>query len=250
MTRVNVLSRDALWFDQEVNYEIPVYCARTSIVSNLQKDYVDIRRSDLQLNSEFQQKSVLSDCHRSVFDEIKNTPSDYLMIDFIDERFRIAKVNFHGQFKYVTYSNELMSSKALDQYSYKLLDKVWVNNSMTVDGKNLDIYLYKFLDKLLEIYNENQIIIHKTYMNKTYYDICGEKKEFGNWVQSEVENMNTIYDYMYSYLERYMPRAQIIDAHDRGFLVSEKHRWGLAPMHYENGYYYEVLRQLKQITSK
>ena len=184
MARVNVLgsclSRDVLWFDQETNYKVPVYCARTSIVSNLQEDYVDIRKDDLQLDSEFQQKSVLSDCHRSVFDELKNTSSDYLMIDFIDERFRIAKVNFHGQFKYVTYSNELMSSKALDQYSYKLLDKVWINNSMTVDGKNLDIYLYKFLDKLLEIYNENQIIIHKAYMNKSIMIYVERKKNLEN----------------------------------------------------------------------
>ena len=254
MISINILgsclSRDALWFDKNMNYEVPVYRARTSIVSNLQEDYIDISENNLQLDSAFQREAVLSDCHRSVFCELQNTPSDYLMVDFIDERFKIAKINFHGQFKYATYSNYLMNIKILDQYTYELIDKVWVNNSMTIDGQNLDRYLYKLVNKLTDIYDENQIIIHKAYMLKTYYDTHGEIKSFKEWIQNDVEKKNRLYHYMYSFLERYMPKAKIIDAHEEGFLVSEKHRWGLTPMHYEDGYYYEVLRQLREIVKQ
>lgn len=256
MIKINILgsclSRDTIWFDNGINYEVPVYKARTSIVSNLQKNSFKLKRKDLNLSSEFQKDVILSDFNKTVYEELEENKSEYLMIDFIDERFSIAKIKINNEYKkvnYVTYSNELINSCFLDNYKYELVDKKWIGDKLYFDGTSLDYYLDKLIDKLIDIYNENKIIIHKAYMEKIYYDASGKKNCFDKKIQNDVEQKNLVYNYMYTYLQKYMPKSKSIDVKsEKKFLIDANHRWGLTTMHYEKAYYYEVLRKLKEIT--
>ena len=51
---------------------------------------------------------------------------------------------------------------------------------------------------------------------------------------------------MYSRIEKNLPGINIIDEME-GTVASEKHKWGLAPMHYEEDYYYRVLTKILKI---
>ena len=46
-----------------------------------------------------------------------------------------------------------------------------------------------------------------------------------------------------------MPEAIDLDL-CRGYCASESHKWGLAPMHYQDEYYINVLEQIKEALIK
>lgn len=123
MIKINIygscVSRDIFEWDKEKQFSIPVYVARTSILSNLNTNIWNINSTDINLDSPFQKEAVMTDLNKTVYDKFKSNMSDYLLIDFIDERFRIAKMDN----LYATYSVEMMNSHFLDDKDYVLLDK-------------------------------------------------------------------------------------------------------------------------------
>lgn len=123
MIKINIygscVSRDIFEWDKEKQFCIPVYVARTSILSNLNTNIWNMNSTDINLDSPFQREAVMTDLNKTVYDKFKSNMSDYLLIDFIDERFRIAKVDN----LYATYSVEMMNSHFLDDKDYVLLDK-------------------------------------------------------------------------------------------------------------------------------
>ena len=58
-------------------------------------------------------------------------------------------------------------------------------------------------------------------------------------VSSKVEKMAN------DYLEKYMPKAHVINICDK-YCADENHKWGLAPMHYCDKYYIDMLSRIKE----
>lgn len=172
--------------------------------------------------------------------------SDYLIIDFIDERFRIAKSGG----KYATYSNELVNSKYLEKFDFYFLDKLpkAVGIGYTFDDDSLDIYICEFAVKIKRLYEENRIVIHEAYMRDTYIAVDGTVKKFSEPVCADVSRKNELLKYMYETLRQYLPNAHVINLFDKkNFLINEKHLWGLTPMHFEDDYYLEALKILQKL---
>ncbi|WP_269477113.1 DUF6270 domain-containing protein [Hominibacterium faecale] len=253
MKRINIfgssVSRDIFRFDRKNEYEVPVYIARSSLLSNLQMNSWEIEDDQLLLDSKIQKETVIRDLNKHVYADVASGEPDYLMIDFIDERFRIAKLND----KYATYSNELVNSQLLEGRGFELLDKVpkTVGWGYTFEGKDIEPYIKSFAHELKSRYKEEQIIIHEAYMRDTYISKDGKLKKFPQHICNDVKQKNRMLRYMYKMLYDYIPGANVMNLfNEREFLINEKHLWGLTPMHYEDDYYYEALNRLNEILSE
>ena len=97
MININIIgscvSRDIFTFD-EGNFENNVYIARTSILSNLQHKNWSIDEKRLKNRFKISKKKrlyvILIRLYTRILQKIIQRKS-YLIVDFIDERFKIAK---------------------------------------------------------------------------------------------------------------------------------------------------------------
>jgi hypothetical protein len=227
------VTRDAFNFDNK-SFDIKAYFARTSIIS-LTSTSLDIDESKITLSSPFQIKCIIHDLKKDFFKIIENKAINYVIIDLIDERFNLLKINE----SIITKSNELQSSNLLNHLDFKEIKR----------DENLD-YLWKesakaFFNRLTEIIPPSNIIIHKALWKSKYYDQNGKIEEFTKQL-GEINQQNSILCSYYQYIEEHFTDFNIIDMTQENLLCTVNHRWGLSPYHYEEKYYNVFLDKLNK----
>lgn len=231
------VSRDMMEFITDQDWELVLYTARTKIVSQLSPSY-SVEENEVCLSSAFQRKMVLNDLNKDQFKIIEMNKADFCVIDFIDERFNLIK--YAGSF--LTKSNELVNSGWLKDKEYEELQYVFCENDWRIGGgysQKLEDYLQVYLDCLLRYFKQNKIVLHKAYFLDTYIDSQGNEQCFQKSIINNNKRNNEMLEYMYNYVETYMKKIKVIDICSK-YSACEKHKWGLAPMHYQQKYYKEA----------
>lgn len=240
------ISRDLLEFDFDNKLELQTYIARQSIVSAVSKP-VTIDIEDIKLASNFKRRCVYNDFKKETFSLLEADKSKYIIIDLIDERFKLVKYRRGAEKSLITYSAELQESMYIKHPRFvdKRMRHIFGRNKYYVGNISLEQYVKTFCYKIKEIYSEENIIIHKCKMSMKYKDIQGSIQEFPrNYYQYNTMS-NKILEYMYDCLKRYLPNAKVIDISDK-YYADEKHKWGLSPMHYQKEYYLETIKILNE----
>ena len=236
------VTRDILEYDTQKKLKLETYIARQSIVSAMSKP-VEINKDYIRLESNFKKEVIYNDFMKNNINLFEKDKSKFLLIDLIDERFKLAKVN-NGE-SLVTYSSELIESGYLENPI--LIDKkkcLFNKRKYQIDNMSLKKYIQRFADRILEIYDMECIIIHKCIMKDKYINLQGETVRFDKNYLMHNRKINDVLDYMYDYLQLYLSKAKVIDITD-SYLADENHKWGLAPMHYQREYYIKVLDEVK-----
>lgn len=233
------VSRDLLEFGKENNFSLKSYSARSSVVSAVSEP-VKVQEGELSLASKFQKQQVLRDISKSLWKELSENPSDYLMIDFIDERFSLGKYKN----TYVTLSNEFVESHFLEK-QYTIIERKKEGANYFIEEKLLHTYLDEFLDRVLVQYKPAQIILHRAKHVDKYISKNGRVKKFSKVYLQYNQKMNDMLDYMYDYVEKRLPECISLDF-GAEYYADENHKWGLSTMHYEGDYYIRVLNELEK----
>ena len=231
------VSRDIFNFDKNSEIKLGQYFARQSFISSISPKFIG--KVDINLQSPFQRRLVENDLKKGLFKKLSIDKSNYLLIDFMDERLALVKYNE----SLFTFSDELRDSKFLESRNVEFLDKLTMNGSIWKEA--MDIYV----NQLLSIYGENKIIIHEAYLLDSYITKNGEMKSFPKENLNYNKKVNRVFKEYYAYLKQKLPNAHVISILKEGYCSSEDHIWGKSPMHYENQYYQDVLEILKEITS-
>lgn len=226
------------------------YIARESIVSAL-SDPVLLDMEKLKLDSAFQKNMVMHDFRKDVFELFEKKCSDIILIDFIDERFPLARIGH----SVVTWSNELMSSGYISKPKLVKMRKQarWPGS---VKRDSHDVFkvgridagsiVFKFCQRLLNIYRPEQIILHEVYLSDYYINKEGKLTFFPENHLKNNRETNKKYGYMYRKFKECLPEAHVIDC-SREFAADENHKWGLSPMHFQKEYYERVLKEIESI---
>lgn len=229
MTKIDILgscvTRDAFKFG---GYTLNEYFARTSIISIYSKP-ISVKMDDIKLPSAFQKRMVYYDLNKKFRSYIQKPTADFLIIDFIDERFPVLKT-FDS---YLTRSREYVKSELV-------IKKVTLS-----DEERLEIWNQKIQEfiKDLNNYGPQRVILHKAYWQVKYRDKSGQIQDFED---EEIQKNNQLLDQYYRMIEEGVKGINLIELD--GFVADENHQWGLSPFHYEEGYYVEFMKKLKQIT--
>lgn len=234
------VSRDIFEYLDSDKLEIEQYFARTKIVSQLSAP-MNVQEDEINLQSKFQRHQVLNDLNKQQFHIIGRNREHYCVIDFIDERFQLIKISG----TYITKSNELINSgwlagKEYTEEQYRLEDHEW-----RIADERLEEYLKNYLDGLLDLFRPNRIIIHKAYMVDCFIDKDGERKMFNKPYLNSNQKNNELLKFLYKYTEHYLKKAKSIDLCHK-YDADEKHKWGLSPMHYQEEYYVEAAKLIKE----
>lgn len=234
------VSRDLLEFRKEDNFLLKSYSARSSVVSTVTEP-LKVQEDELLINSKFQKRQVYRDVSKGFWQELSEMPSDYIILDFIDERFPLGKY----ENSYVTLSNEFLESHFLEG-QYATVDREKKGEDYFIEDRVLTSYLNEFLSRLTKYYEPTQVILHRAKHVDKYIAKNGRVKKFSKVYLQYCQRMNAMLDYMYDYVEQKLPGCISLDFHGE-YYADENHKWGLSTMHYEQDYYIRVLNELSAI---
>lgn len=246
------VSRDVLEMQRERKIQLRNYIARESIASALSTPVL-LDMDQLNLDSNFQKTMVAHDFHKDVFALFEQSRADALLIDFIEERFPIAKIGD----SYVTYSNELMTSGYISEPELirgckKTSPSRWFRKTegcrWVIGNMNMDKIITEFGRRLSAMYNPKQIIIHEVYLSDQYMDHAKQVRLFPKNHLKNNRQLNEQYEYMYHTLEDCIPGARVINC-SKEYIADESHKWGLSPMHFQREYYEKVLGEINKIAA-
>lgn len=144
------ISRDALEFCPKSNIACGQHIARSSFSSAVASPpATDLEMQEIDLESNFQARSIVQDVNKTGLKKLRSDPGDYLLVDFFEERFPIAQ----AKGTMITLSSEYLKS-GLD-YSNKI---VWRNlNEMARQTTFLELF-DRFTDAISGIYPTERII--------------------------------------------------------------------------------------------
>lgn len=231
------ITRDAFNFSHD-QYVIQHYFARTSLISLMSKS-LSIDKSKINLTSAFQKNCIVQDIEKSFFYKISESNFDFILIDFIDERFNLLKLSE----SLITKSNELVASGLMDEYDFTEI--VRNEDLLSTWEKSAKI----FFNTLLEHIPAHKIIIHKGLWKTKYVNENGTISEFSNQLQ-HIDMQNKYLNYYYQFIEENFKEINVLDMTNEELYCSVDHRWGLSPYHFEDKYYQLFLAKLDQIVKE
>ena len=232
------VSRDIFELAHDTKFELKAYIARQSVISAVAPKIPE-GKIVLQNPSPFRLRAVVHDFAKDTFEVLKESKSDYLLLDLIDERFPLLSL-FDS---YVTASNEFYESVPEQYRSTKKLSKSIKDGELYVGNRCVEDAVMQFCTRLKEIYSPEQIIIHYATMLDQYRSTSGKVKTFPPHQLRASHQINAVMETICNRMKFYLPGVHVIHCVD-GIVAEENHKWGLAPMHYEQKYYERVLRRL------
>lgn len=233
------VSRDIFNFPSKGFEFSRAYCARTSIFACLSNSNTKINKDYIELESKFRRRSLEYDLDKTVFTTLQQGKGDYLIIDLVDTvRFVLMKY----EDSLFTGSTEFVDSKLSNYYNFERI------NPLNFSETEWKYYFSLYSKEIKKLYDEKNIIIHCVYFKNDYIANDGEIKTFDNTRLKTNKIYNEALIKWYTYLKELLPNAIYIDiCKQREYLADEKHHYGLAPVHYNDAYYLDVLKNLEEI---
>ncbi|WP_226581157.1 DUF6270 domain-containing protein [Halobacillus litoralis] len=232
------VTRDAFELTKaKSDYSIINYFARSSLIS-IYSAPMFIKVDGIELDSNFQKRTVYNDLNKIFNKYIETSTSDYLIIDFIDERYDVASYKD----SYITLSDEFRNSNLPGIFEFnksgdtKNYFELWEQSALS------------FLHQLKAVRAPSSVILHKAYWMKTYIDNEGNIVEFPD--QDKITLNNKRLERFYSFIERNLPGIVKTIQLDGDYHGDINHKWGLSPFHYEERYYEAFIKAVASIVGK
>ena len=235
------VTRDILTFDADSRIELENYIARQSVISAVCPK-IGAEESEINLSSPFQKRMVLCDMNKTAFEILGGQKSDFIILDLVDERFPLKRVGD----SFLTVSNEFRLSLGEKYRKYPDWYKRVTAFGLYAGHRRINKYVKLFCENLTNIYPENRIILHRALTADRYINKFGEITPFDTDIIKNNSEINDVLNKMYDIIIKTISSIYEI-AGDTEILSDERQRWGLAPMHYTDGYYISMLNKIYEI---
>lgn len=231
-------TRDLFRISPSPELELKTYIARQSVISAISAP-VPLKMEQIHLDSAFQRMAVWRDFNKGAFDAFREDGSDWLIVDFVEERFSPVRMGD----SYVTRSSLAVQAGVIDA-SIKGSARLWNGEDFIIDKISLRSCVIQFAERLLRIYRPDHIIVHRARNVEQYWDAEGNLRDFSDHEKNMARMINHILCYMYDCLKECIPEVKEIDILS-GYYGAEQHIWGKATVHYEDRYYMKVMELVK-----
>ena len=208
------------------------YTSRSSLISRFSSPLIfDFRAHFNTFNLDWKQKMLQQDFAKNgLF--LADYATGILIIDFIDERFNLLKIND----TLITESTAFVESN---------LEKVFPIQEILQRGAQEDFDLwadacFKFTQLMPEAIRKNTVL-HKAFWVKKYLE-KDVVYDFEN--QHEIDFFNKNLTYYYDTFQSIYNPGHIIEIASENSMGDASHLWGKAPFHYTLEYYQEFYQQV------
>ncbi|OJE32128.1 hypothetical protein BAQ47_05620 [Bacillus tropicus] len=222
------------------NFEVVHTNFHSSIPSMMAKPKV-FEETYLGECTDFQKRNIKNDFEKNFFENLLNSNSDFLIIDFYADAVRPliyfedgVMITDSYTLRGTDYIYHLGNSKIITHYD---------ENYLAIWKKSFD----KFADKLEKLYDPNRVILQRARTALKYIDKSGKVNSFNKEEVLDSRVSNNLFEYMEMvFLERF-PNASVLDLTKKGYLGYEDHPEGKSVSHYQSEYYRDFLIELEKI---
>lgn len=222
------VSRDALEFDTIKEIKLNDYFARSSLASSMSSIKID-NIPTKNIASSFQRRMVESDLNKDLYQVIKNSNYDILLLDFIDERFDLW-ISPKGAV--CTISNELLTSgctppkneviKSGSEQWFSYWESGWIT----------------LLDLLNKTGNIHKLLINEVYWSKS---TANGSDYLPTYSSVGIDAANVTLKKIYDRIKRDISHSQLIMFESNDLIGSDSHKWGKSPFHYQDFLYKKII---------
>jgi hypothetical protein len=221
------------------------YIARTGFAS-LMAPPIKIDWNGMHIDSAFQRKCIFRDATKWGLAHIRRFKPNFIVIDFIDERFDLVRVDA----SYLTLSHELTVSGFAEKASSSCTVLHRLSEEVTHVWERAAVKFCKFLK---EMSPQSQVILHKARWAESYVK-HGERHIFGADDPSGekrrlIMRHNALLESYYAFFCEVASLWAVIAPADDLVVAEYDHLWGRSPFHFIDAYYTQLFHQIRQITS-
>ena len=201
--------------------------SNSSLIS-LMSSPIDFSNDVIMPANPFRKQMFVADAHKSfVFDIEQSMDIDYLVIDFVEERFGLIDV----------FDSCITESDALNDSSFtggKHINRL--SPELSIRWKDS---CDRFIQFLKDNFDPERIILVRAFLSEQYIDSEGNRKCFENL--DEIQSLNFCLSGYYDYFEKMLPNISVIELQNKELLYCEKdHKHGILPCHLNRDYIYKL----------
>ena len=222
------MSRDAFGPREEERFEVVAYFARSGIATFDSPAEVDEEILG-RIGSPFQRRMVRFDMSKAIPDELVAMDFDVLLVDFIDERFDLARFasghlrTLSSEYRAVDEAEgrEIVRSGSEEHFS------LWRNGWLRLTGGL-----------------RRQGLMERVRVNRVFWaeeDASGKRFPWSDAIRSANGHLAR----MYAFVEGSTPDAGWIRYPTALFVADPGHRWGLSPFHYRQEVYDHMIQRIE-----
>lgn len=179
--------------------------------------------------------------------KMEKTNNDrYFLMDFISERKKLIEIGD----SFIEYRKEFVD----------ILKKEKINFQVIENTKEL---IFRYIDNFMEIikscFPEENIILHKAFavnitkigdmiypLTSTFADPYNTSRING-YSLLKVAKLNNLYLQIYNYIEKKYPNVLVLELPFKDYYSSVNHKYGRSIFHYNEKYYLDFLKRLKEL---
>ena len=183
-------------------------------------------------------KFVKMDFEKKFWKELEKEIPEYLIIDLYSDA--LKNVGWLSSDCAITISPIIEQSRLNEVLEFtNILDH---SNNKVYKDKFRDS-LIQFKDQILIYMDENQIILNKGRLTKSYYNENGEIKYFNNLEM--IDSHNQFWEELDDIFVGIFPECKVVDINHFEFIGDVRYPFGTSVSHYETNFYKELMRAVK-----
>lgn len=185
----------------------------------------------LSWGSAFVRRNFSLDLTSGGLDYLFSEPSDYLILDFLDARMNLL-VTLDGQA--ISRSNIVVKN---EKQVREMLGDAWQFVAYNeVPEREYIAAVRKICDEILQHYSPSQVIVHKHFGVDQYIFNSASLRDFKPETRKHVQTYNALVEKLFSEAIALLDGCHVIEFPDF-VLGTNRHKWGLYPLHYSDSYY-------------
>jgi len=232
------ISRDPFSFFPDDRIEIVQFVARTSPISLVSPPRLDVTIEAIAELNNFETRCIHDDFTKTSL-AILDKDFDYLILDFIEDRFDIAQIGD----TYIVCSPNVLKSGVLNQFSHH---RIIPRSDPEVAFLWAKSWL-KLLERIREKGIENKLILNCGVYCRTYLTPEGETKFFDSNYTRFAETNQILINSYHGLVRASLNGVKTINVDSRWRFAASDHKWGLQPFHYIDGYYRDLMDKLYKV---
>jgi len=253
---INILgscvSRDTFgMFDNDGGFNIENCVTNSGIFSLCSpklSDDIICTEDDFPNSGHYFQRCAKLDINKNVFDYIKETDADFIMIDLANliskqvMQVRMKNETDEDNFTYITRTQAINENpEFIKQAPFDVIKTFYAYDEEFI----MMAFIYQYAELLKANFDEDKLIILETKPMERYIDGEGNIKLFS--ASSIVAKKTRYICEAYDVLENALPKAHIIKFPNVETLCNANHKWGINMFHYINEFYQYSLDCVKAI---
>lgn len=191
---------------------------------------------------------IYTDFYKTMFESMKKSHSDYIIVDLLDERFNLCRIELsNGDRVTVTKSILLMDSWPL----IKIDDVETKDLKMHIvhpDSIRQDLLIEQFCKGLKKEWSEDKIIINESYMPRKYLDRNLNIVNFDDEKMDYINKVNAKLKSLYTFLKAGLPNSKVISMPE--WVVAEPTSGTAHPLDFPEEYYKYVASEVDKFVIK